>query len=153
MENQLLLRGKEIGAGFWEAVCSYQWPGNVRELLNILKRAGIMLESPITGEKISSLLCMNTRNKESQLIKQEKGDQMIKEIREKLNTGQSFWQLIWKPFIDRELDRNTVKRILKHFYTESAYNFRQMIGSLNMDTSDYPKFMSLIYKYKIDPRK
>lgn len=153
MENQLLLRGKEIGAGFWEAVCNYQWPGNVRELLNILKRAGIMLESPITGEKISSLLYMNARDKESQLLKQEKGDRMIMEIREKLKTGESFWQLIWKPFIDRELDRNTVKRILKHFYTESSYNFRQMIRSLNMDTGDYPKFMSLIYKYKIDPRK
>ncbi len=153
LENQLLLRGKEIGAGFWEAVYNYQWPGNVRELLNILKRAGIMLETPITGEKLSSLLYMNGKDKESQLIKQEKGDQMITEIREKLKTGDSFWQLIWKPFIDRELDRNTVKRILKHFYTESSYNFRQMIKGLNMDTSDYPKFMSLIYKYKIDPRK
>jgi transcriptional regulator with PAS, ATPase and Fis domain len=49
LENQILLRGKEIGPGFWDAVNNYHWPDNVRELLNFLKRAGIMLESPITG--------------------------------------------------------------------------------------------------------
>jgi transcriptional regulator with PAS, ATPase and Fis domain len=156
LENQPLLRGKQIGKGFWDVICNYHWPGNVRELLNILKRAGIMLESPITGEKIAAIL--NGNGKKNALKTNGSGngnlDAVVKEIRKKLKTnGESFWQLIWAPFIDRDFDRNTVKGILKFFYTESSYNFREMIRRLNVDESEYPKLMSLIYKYRIDPRK
>jgi transcriptional regulator with PAS, ATPase and Fis domain len=155
-ENQRLLRGKQIGKGFWDVICNYHWPGNVRELLNVLTRAGIMLESPITGEKISTVLKSNGKKNSPETNGSGNGnlEAVIREIRKKLKTnGDSFWQLIWAPFIDRDLDRNTVKGILKFFYTESSYNFREMIRRLNVDESEYPKLMSLIYKYRIDPRK
>jgi transcriptional regulator with PAS, ATPase and Fis domain len=151
LENQILLRGKEIGPGFWDAVNNYHWPGNVRELLNILKRTGIMLESPITGEKISSLL--NIETKKSPPGREDKGSTKIKEIREKIESGESFWEVIWRPFIDRELDRDTVKSILYYFYTDSSHRFINLVKRLNIDENDYQKFMSLLYKYKIDPRK
>jgi len=162
LENQILLRGKEIGEGFWEVVYHYHWPGNVRELLNILKRAGIMLENPITGEKISSIINMNSNDKKNPFKKYIYGDghgngnRTLKEIRETLRrskNGEGFWELIWRPFIDRDLDRNTVKHILKTFYTENSHSFKKMTRYLNVHESDYKKFMSLIYKYKIDPRK
>jgi transcriptional regulator with PAS, ATPase and Fis domain len=151
LENQVLLREKEIGPGFWDVVYNYQWPGNVRELLNILKRAGIMLESPITGEKISSLLTGD--DKKPPFKKQGNSTGKLEAAREKIESGQNFWQVIWKPFIDRELDRNTVKGILNSFYTESSHSFKKMTAHLNVDQSDYKKFMSLLYKYRIDPRK
>ena len=153
MENLSLLRGKEIGKGFWETLYEYRWPGNVRELLNILKRAGIMLESPITGEKIFSLIHINGKEKECSVMSEGRGDEILEETREKVKSGFNFWQLIWGPFIDREMDRTTVKHILKFFYTESFFNFRQMIRKLNLAEREYPKFMSLLYKYRIDPRK
>lgn len=151
LENQILLREKEIGPGFWDVVYNYKWPGNVRELLNILKRAGIMLESPITGEKISSLLTID--EKKSPFGKQANASGKLEETREKIESGENFWEVIWKPFIDRELDRNTVKSILKSFYMESSHSFKKMTKYLNVDESDYKKFMSLLYKYRIDPRK
>ncbi len=148
--NQILLRGKEIGEGFWEAVCNYHWPGNVRELLNILKRAGIMLESPITSEKIASILGSVKKDFPG---KKENGGVLLREIRERLSSGESFWELVWKPFIVRDFDRETVRSILKEFYAESSNNFKEMIKRLNVDKGDYQKFMSYIYKYNIDPRK
>ncbi len=162
LENQILLRGKEIGEGFWDVVYHYHWPGNVRELMNILKRAGIMLENPITGEKISSIIHLNSNSKMNPLKKDfygngnGNGNRMLEEVREKLRrskNGEGFWELIWRPFIDRDLDRNTVKSILKTFYTENSHSFKKMTGCLNVLESDYKKFMSLLYKYKIDPRK
>ena len=107
-----------------------------------------MLENPITGEKIASLIGRNGKKNPPEM----KHTEPLKEIREKLKTGESFWQLIWKPFIDREFDRNTVKAILKWFYTKGSYSFKNMIRRLNVDEQDYQTFMSLVYKYKIDPR-
>lgn len=149
LDNRVLLRNKEIGDGFWDAVNDYRWPGNVRELLNVLKRAGIMLDSPITGKKLLSLIDVDAR----------KGEQFIEdsgspagETREAILAGGNFWDIIWRPFIDRDLDRSAVKKILKEFYLENSSNFKKTIKSLNLREEDYQKFMSLLYKYKIDPR-
>jgi len=148
--NIELLRGKELGEGFWDVMLSYNWPGNVRELLNILKRAGIILSAPVTGVKISGLLNVAENDK---VRDSNKSDSGFRDIRDKIDMGGDFWSLVWRPFIDREMDRNRVKGILKGFYSQSDFNFKKMIKILNIDASDYQKFMSLVYKYKIDPRK
>lgn len=149
------LKGKEIGEEFWDVMFRYEWPGNVRELMTVLKRAGILLESPITGEKISSLINIADRKVSPRM--QEHGekaeDNKLKEIREKIEAGESFWDLIWRPFICRDFDRTKVKSILKEFYTENSFSFKEMIKSFNMDEKNYRKFISLMHQYQIDPRR
>jgi transcriptional regulator with GAF, ATPase, and Fis domain len=168
LEYQILLRGKEIGEGFWDVVYNYRWPGNVRELLTVLKRAGIMLDSPITGEKLFAFIDSDVKDdiKDDKKIPIEKREHKsennpgetalngpLERVLKTLEKGENFWQSVWKPFIARDIDRNTVKGILKHFYTESSFSFKQMIKRLNVEENDYQKFMSSLYKYKIDPRK
>jgi DNA-binding NtrC family response regulator len=155
-EHRILLRGKETGPGFREVMTAYPWPGNVRELLNILKRAGIMLEIPITGDKMTALLDSDSRKSPVPGVtagKQKNDNRLPVDTREKIAAGASFWDVIWDPFIDRELDRNTVKSILKDFYSENSHSFKKLTRYLNVAEKDYKKFMSLLYKYKIDPRK
>lgn len=155
LQNEILLRGKEIGPGFWDVFREYRWPGNVRELLNVLKRAGVILESPITGGKIFSLIHMDS--KKISLDMGERGeraeDREIRDIREKITAGGSFWDLIWKPFINRDMNREMVKSILNQFFIENSSSFKKMIPHLHIEEEDYQKFMSLLYQYKIDPRK
>ncbi|MCP5047378.1 MAG: sigma-54-dependent Fis family transcriptional regulator [bacterium] len=150
-ENLTLLRGMKIEKCFWKAMSHYHWPGNVRELLNVLKRAGILLDGPVTGSKIMPIIHMN--GKKHPQTKNDNGNGFLTDIREKLETGDTFWKLVWKPFIDRDIDRNAVKHILGRFYSESSCCFKKMIKRINVAEEDYQKFMSLLYKYKIDPRK
>ncbi|UCH96068.1 MAG: sigma 54-interacting transcriptional regulator, partial [Candidatus Aminicenantes bacterium] len=147
LEHRELLKGKEIGPGFWEAVFAHDWPGNTRELITVLTRAGIHAAGPITGQDIQGVMNSSYYKK----ISAEKDDKTA-QIRMHINEGKNFWQLVWRPFIDRDLDRKAVKTILKEFYQENSRSFKKMIGSLNIDEKDYQKFMSLLYQYKIDPR-
>ncbi len=147
LENRELLKGKEIGPGFWEAVFAHDWPGNIRELVTVLTRIGIHAAGPITGQDIQDVINQSHYKRTSA----EKDDK-ITQIRIDINEGKNFWQLVWRPFIDRDLDRKAVKTILKEFYEENSRSFKKMIRSLNMDEKDYQKFMSLLYQYKIDPR-
>jgi len=147
----------------------------VRELLTVMKRAGILLESPLSGEKMATIINGNGKKHMSNNIENANGyaNRYGNEYRNgreagihegnnyfefrdtvaALERGESFWNLIWEPFIDRELDRKTVKGMLRYFYAESFYNFRRMVKRLNMRTEEYTKFMSLVYKYRIDPRR
>lgn len=155
MENRILLREKKIGPGFWDVMYNHDWPGNVRELLNILKRAGIILEGPITGEKISSLMQADHKRSDAayEHTAGEETEDLKRSIKESLKKGDNFWNIIWQPFIARDLDRKTVKTILGEFYEKSAHSFKKMIKNLNLAEKDYQKFMSLLYQYNIDPRK
>ncbi len=74
------------------------------------------------------------------------------DIWDAFNGGKSFWDVLWPLFIAREVDRCFVKEVLKKAYTMSSDNFKSMLNVLNVKEEDYHKFMSLMYKYKIDPR-
>jgi DNA-binding NtrC family response regulator len=147
IENQKHLNGKSPGEGFWEAILNYTWPGNVRELISVLKRAGIMLNTPITGRDIQSIINQGIYKTDVD-IEPDKADLVWTDLK----SGKSFWEGLWPLFIDREVDRYFVKQVLKKAYTMSSNNFKKMLEVLNVREKDYQKFMSLMYKYKIDPR-
>lgn len=147
MENQHYLKGNPPGAGFWEVILNYNWPGNIRELFTVLKRAGIMISGPITGADIDSIIQQGIYKK-AFAEKNDRAEFIWKKIKE----GQSFWDVLWPLFKDREVDRSFVKGILKKAFILSANNFKEMLEVLNVSDRDYQKFMSLMYKYKLDPR-
>ncbi len=140
------LNGKEIGEGFWEVMFTYEWPGNVRELITVLKRAGILLESPITGDAIRKIIMDLKKNL---LIKT---NDKARKIWKGIEAGKTFWDQVWKPFLDREIDRHLVKQILKKAYNAGSQNFKRMNHILNINDCDYHKFMSLMHQYRVDPR-
>ncbi|MCP4218674.1 MAG: sigma-54-dependent Fis family transcriptional regulator [bacterium] len=146
-ENMELLRGLPPGDGFWEAVLLHHWPGNVRELITFLKRAGIMLKGPITGEDVKALVGAGMPQKQGAA-----DNEKSRRVWEAFEEGKSFWEILWPLFIGREVDRYFVKEILKKAYAMSSNNFKTMLKVINVKDEDYQKFMSLMYKYKIDPR-
>jgi len=145
-EMKYLLKEKDIGENFWNVMFDYTWPGNVRELITVLKRAGILLDSPITGDGIIKVIM--ELNKESV----EKNYDKTVEIWNRIERGDNFWDIVWKPFIDRDIDRDIVKQILNKAFLKGSENFKNMISILNIENSDYHKFMSLMHQYRIDPR-
>lgn len=147
VEKKELLKGKEPGEGFWEAVYNHDWPGNVRELMTVLIRAGIHCGSPITGKDIRDII-EQTHYKKSF---QQQNDKMA-DAWEEIKAGKDFWQAVWQPFIDRDIDRSVIKEFLKDAYHESQHNFKKMAEILHLDKKGYHTLMSLMRKYKIDPR-
>ncbi len=147
MEKKELLKGKEPGEGFWEAVYQHDWPGNVRELLTVLIRAGIHCDNPIKGDDIRDII-EKTHYKKSFAQQNNK----LARAREKIKAGRDFWEAVWQPFIDRDIDRERIKEFLKDAYGESQHNFKKMAELLNLNKKGYHSLMSLMRKYKIDPR-
>jgi DNA-binding NtrC family response regulator len=147
MENRHYLKGNPPGEGFWEMILNYNWPGNIRELITVLKRAGIMLDGPVSGADIDAIIQQGIYKKS---FEEKNGRAEI--AWEKIKSGESFWDVVWPLFKDREVDRYFVKGILKKSFVLSSNNFKDMLGILNISETDYQKFMSLMYKYKFDPR-
>lgn len=140
------LKGKDIGNKFWDVMFTYEWPGNVRELITVLKRAGILLDSPISGDEIIKIIMDLNKTATSKI--EDKAGHAWQEI----EAGKDFWDCVWKPFMEREIDRDVVKQVLRKAFAAGERSFKKMNAILHIDDKDYHKFMSLMHQYRIDPR-
>ena len=148
-EKQSYLKGKDIGEGFWEAFYNHDWPGNFRELFTVLKRAGILCSSPINGEDIRAII---EENKNGKPLK-EKTDNKIEQIHKELDNGKSFWEVVWKKFISRDLNRDEVKRLLEDKYAACNFKLKRLSERLNIEEREFKKFIAILHKYNIHPGK
>lgn len=146
-QYQHYLKGKQTDQSFLQVLTQYDWPGNARELINLLKRAGIHCPSPITGPDIQSLL-----------ISGQPGDSfpqpdLLEHFQEDIASGKSFWETIWKEFLNREISRQNVLTLLKKYFNDNHNNLKSMSRQLNIDEKEYPRFVSALHKYKVHPGK
>jgi transcriptional regulator with PAS, ATPase and Fis domain len=139
LEKKELLKGKEIGAGFWDTMLNYSWPGNVRELITVLIRAGIHCQSPITGQQIKEII---GKDKKNQGIASNPGkiDQLLEDIR----SGKSFWDVVKKPFLKRDLNREEVKTVIQNGLLEVGGRYIDLLKPFHIKPDEYHKFMCFL---------
>ena len=146
-ENERLLRGKKLGPGAWKALAGHDWPGNVRELLHLLARAGIVFPGPVIGAEIAGLL---QDGLEAGALPRENA---LAAMQDGIAAGKSFWDTVWSAFIRRELNRAQVRLFLKGVFRESEGNLKVMAARMNIRETEYPRFISMLHRYAIHPRK
>lgn len=142
-DHQGLLRGMKLSKEAVKILTEYSWPGNIRELRSVLTRAGINHDGPEIGSEIADFI---EKDFPMPVVGADgKQDKIWRELRQ----GKSFWEVVWEPFMDRELDREALKAVLARAYAESHHSFKKMLQVLNIDDDKYHNFMSLMYKYKL----
>jgi transcriptional regulator with PAS, ATPase and Fis domain len=146
-ENEMYLKGKSIGKGFWEVLFDYNWPGNIRELLTVIKRAGIQLPGPGIGKEITDIIHFGNADLKPVIASE------IQEIKRLIKSGKSFWDSAWKNFLKRNLSRQDIKELLKDFYLENQQNLKKMSRDLHISEQEYPRFIAALHKYNIHPSK
>jgi transcriptional regulator with PAS, ATPase and Fis domain len=147
-ENKRLLKGKDIGPGFWDQFLNYSWPGNYRELFSVLKRGGLLCNSPISGVDIKKIIDENISLEET-LEGKNRSDLIWKE----LESGKSFWKAVKEPFLDRELNRYEVKSIISQALLTVGGKYVNTLDLLNISRSDYNKYIKFLHKNRINQFK
>jgi transcriptional regulator with PAS, ATPase and Fis domain len=145
VENINYLRQKEIGNGFWEALYRHDWPGNMRELITVLKRAGISPANPITGKDIDNIinngdLLQNHFQNEINICDQIWG---------KIKAGMDFWEAVKRPYLNRDIKRSEVRKIIEKAFLESGDKFSDILKILNLKRNEYKKFTNFLMVHKI----
>jgi transcriptional regulator with PAS, ATPase and Fis domain len=143
-ENRHYLRSKNMGKGFMEALYNHEWPGNFRELITVLKRVGICSKSPITGKDIRDVI-----NQTAGINGSQKHDGKIDRIWDELKSGKTFWEVVKKPFLRRDLNRSEVKEIINRGLFHALGKYKNLITVLNLIDEDYHKFMTFLRDYRL----
>jgi transcriptional regulator with PAS, ATPase and Fis domain len=143
-EKQTYLKGKKIGRGFLETLYNHEWPGNLRELITVLKRAGICCKSPITGKDIKNMI--NRHNCKKSF---DQTNDKLEQIWNELKAGKTFWEVVKKPYLDRELNRSQAKSLIEKALIEAGGKYKDSLKIFNLEDKEYNNFMRFLHANRL----
>ncbi len=148
-----LLSGKRINEEGMEVLLNHEWRGNVRELIQVLKRAGVEFDGKEIGGEIEECLwnhingcgCRKLEGKENN-----KTNETVEKLIEEIEREGSFWEVVKKPFMKRDISRREVKEVIKYALSKTKNSkYKECLKYLNIEEKDYKKFLDFLKDYKI----
>jgi DNA-binding NtrC family response regulator len=127
---------------------AYRWPGNVRELKNVVERIVVRVRNNVVDAGDLPAEILTGRYPASQQpgvpapnVAQTMYDQMLK-------NGQSFWTVVYEPFMSRDITREDLRQIVLRGLEQTQGNYKSVVRLFNMPPQDYKRFLNFLRKYQ-----
>jgi len=137
----------ELSGDAHTLLTDYDWPGNVRELMNVVEQLTVRLpgqlvtplELPreITGARSGPTVVSIPQVSEAQVL----FERIVRE-------GESFWSVVYEPFMMRDLTREHVRQVVKLGLQQTRGSYKALVQLLNMAPSDYKRFLNFLRKHQ-----
>jgi DNA-binding NtrC family response regulator len=131
-----------------EVLMEHPWPGNVRELKNVVERLVIRGSNgeigrddlPLDVVRSAAVVPAQSTRIAARPVSDVLYDKMVKE-------GQSFWSVVYAPFISRDLTRDDLRAVVRKGLERTAGNYKVVVELFNMPADDYKRFLGFLRKY------
>ncbi|HEX2080406.1 MAG TPA: sigma 54-interacting transcriptional regulator [Longimicrobium sp.] len=151
---------RRFSEGALDRLSRYAWPGNVRELRAVvetshslsiggtiepsafeeqLECAALPAEARAGGSLVSSLVSVAPSTLAAELVGRMAGG------------GGNFWELVYDPFMDRELNRCEVRSVVEEGLRRSNWSYKRALAVFGVAQDDYLKFMDFLRHHRLKP--
>ena len=141
---------------------SYDWPGNVRQLLSVISTGYAMADNDvIEPEDFENLLeqrgeaqaqPVDTVRREPALAAPSYTGADAVRLLDDVRTGErTFWDAIYQPFLNRDLNREQVRAIVAEGLREAGGSYRRLIDILRLLPAEYQKLMAFLRHHNLKP--
>jgi transcriptional regulator with PAS, ATPase and Fis domain len=133
-----------------EKLTAYSWPGNVRELRNIIERlvirhrSGVISPADLPREVFGSVPARKHSQAE-ETTRRSTPDVLYDRI---VETGESFWTVVYDPFMARDLTREDLRTIVSRGLNETRGSYKGLVELFNLSAHDYKRFLNFLRKYE-----
>ena len=131
-----------------ERLVAYRWPGNVRELKNVAERVVVRSRSsvitPSDLPKEVAATCSDALPGEVARDKRT-ADLLFERM---LLGGESFWAVVYEPFMSRDLTRDDLRIIVTRGLEQTRGNYKALVQAFNLKQTDYKRFLNFLRKYQ-----
>lgn len=123
----------------------YPWPGNIRELRSIATIGYSMAESKYIepDDFVSELQHPDWKAPEEP----HQNELFVRMV----ESGQSFWDAVQEPFLDRELNRSQVREVVSQGLLKAMGSYRRLGLLFNIPPDQYQKFMDFLRHHRLKP--
>jgi DNA-binding NtrC family response regulator len=128
---------------------AYDWPGNVRELKNVAESLVVRRKSDVIGvadlpREIAGKWSGPVPDRAPQTSRLTP-DVLL----ERMSVGgESFWSVVYEPFISRDLTRDDLRTIISRGLERTRGSYKALVQTFNLEAQDYKRFLSFLRKYE-----
>jgi len=135
-------------------VLEYDWPGNVRELKNVAERLVVRGAGPaINAAALSSVMGPGFGAAAKALAAPEAVVDVANTLYKRVvQDGESFWRAVYDPFMDRDITRGELRRVVSRGLEQTHGNCKMLVRLFNMGAGDYKRFLNFLHKHGCNPR-
>jgi len=129
---------------------TYHWPGNVRELRSIVD-VGFHLSPGDLIEHRSFAEELETISRREQLRGIPTFSERGEPIARLTEGGETFWDVVYRPFMNRDLNRAEAREIVAVGLDRSRGSYKKLLELFRVQEDDYLKFMDFLRHQKLKP--
>ncbi len=122
----------------------YAFPGNIRELKSIVE----------TGFRLCEGNLIQLNDITEKMLNRRRGDLLPLDIANyysrMIDKGESFWEVVREPFMNRDLSRCQVKAIIQKGLKEAG-SYKELLRIFNISLKDHKKFLNFLQAHKLRP--
>jgi DNA-binding NtrC family response regulator len=128
---------------------AYDWSGNVRELKNVAESLVVRRKSDVIGledlpREIAGKWSTSVLDRAPQPSRSTPAV-----LFERMSVGgESFWSVVYEPFISRDLTRDDLRAIVSRGLEQTRGSYKALVQSFNLEAQDYKRFLSFLRKYE-----
>ena len=123
-------------------LAGYHWPGNVRELISVVTTGYALTDGDLIEPRSFAEILLDREGQERRL------DDLYRDL---ARDKGGFWELVQRPFLDRELNRREVQLLVEWGLRETGGSYRGLLGLWNMPDDEYQKLMAFLRHHRLKP--
>jgi transcriptional regulator with PAS, ATPase and Fis domain len=128
---------------------AYSWPGNIRELRNLAERLALRCSGrEITVADLPSDMFPAQTAAPAAPLSPQAGALLAAVYYERMaRGGESFWTVVYEPFMLRDLTRDVVRSLIRRGLQETRGNYGMLTKLFNIAPRDYKRFLGFLQKH------
>jgi transcriptional regulator with GAF, ATPase, and Fis domain len=134
----------ELSAETMTRLQKHDWPGNVRELKNVIERMVLRWDPTLLTSRLPFDGVPAPASPASTLTPAARAAALHQRM---LTTGESFWSVVFEPFMLHDLTRDDLRALLQMGLDETRGSYKILVGLYNMEPEHYKRFMGFLRKY------
>jgi transcriptional regulator with PAS, ATPase and Fis domain len=135
-QSRRVLTGPAIAA-----LTAYPWPGNVRQLKNVVERMALRGPRPIEASHLPPEI-IGQRTTETR--RANANNRTADELYARMMAGESFWSVVYEPFMARDLTRQDVRDVVRLGLRATQGRYTLLLQLFNMAPDDSKPLLSLL---------
>ena len=144
--RQYGVRAPVVGADALARLQQYSWPGNIRQLKNVAERLVVRGGHTFTAADLPPDIGGAASPPRVQPpARSLSGDQLLDRMR---LTGESFWSVIYAPFMSRDLTRDDLRSLTARALELTRGDFAAVLQLFNMPPDDGKRFLNFLRKHQ-----
>lgn len=143
---------KQLSSDMVRMLSSYSWPGNVRQVRSCMETGFYMSDGPlITLQDVGDVLEGSSRVQQLRRIPFSGSTDYY--LRQMVDEGENFWDVIHRPFIERDLNRSQVRQLIAEGLKRSGGSYKRLTDLFGVAQDDYLKFMDFLRHQRLKPER